>query len=423
MNVLSAFRRTFSSLGNRNYRFFFVGQTVSSVGTWMQRVAQDWLILELGGGPVELSIGVGLQSAPALLLSMWGGVIADRAELRRIMLWTQSAFALLSIGLGVLTLSGTTTIWMVYVFAFTLGCINVIDKPARQSFVLEMVDAEGVPNAISLNSSINNASRLVGPAVAGLVIAVTNTGAAFLINAATFVAILIALLAMDASKLVPRTPAPRQRGQVMEGLRYSIGDRPLRVMLLATLIVSTLAQNFRVLLPVYASEVFGNGAGGYGFLMSALGLGALIGALACANMTHPTQGMVMWSLVGFGLVLVVAAFAPTYLLLAVVMVGVGAGNTSFNTTSQSFLLLRSHEDKRGRVMALRQMFSNSLTPVGSVLVGWICEVSNPRNGFFVAAGSSLFTGAWIWRTSRVHPAQLPVLDPVEEPVAVADDHV
>ncbi len=394
---LRLFRRTFSSLGTRNYRLFFVGQTVSIVGTWMQRVAQDWLILELGGGPIELAIGVGLQSVPSLLLGMYGGVLADRAELRRLMLWTQTFFALLSATLGVLALTNNLNIPLVYVFAFLMGCANVIDKPARQSFVVQMVGTNDVVNAISLNSSINNASRLIGPAIAGVIIGFTNTGVTFLVNSATFFAIIAALVVMDPGSLTPRLPAPRKRGQVMEGLRYAMADPGIRPVLLSTLIVSNLAQNFRVLLPLFVVDVLAGGASGYGLLMSMLGLGALGGALACAGMNRPTQRLVTLQLLGFGFMSLLAALAPTYVVLAALMIGVGAGSTSFNTTSQSLVLLHAEDDKRGRIMSLRQMFSNALTPVGALLIGWVCEVSSPRYGFVVGAGAALAGAAVVWR--------------------------
>ncbi|MGH3666450.1 MAG: MFS transporter, partial [Egibacteraceae bacterium] len=186
--------RTFRALNSRNYRLFFIGQIVSVTGTWMQRVAQDWLILELGGGPLELSIGVGLQFLPLLLLGMWGGLLVDRANLRRLLLWTQAAMAGLALTLGVLALTGNVTLWVVYVLAFGLGCAAVIDIPGRHSFVADMVGSVGAANAVSLNSSINNVARLVGPAFAGLLIAATSTGVAFLVNAASYLGILAALV-------------------------------------------------------------------------------------------------------------------------------------------------------------------------------------------------------------------------------------
>lgn len=390
-------RRTFHALHTRNYRLFFIGQIVSTTGTWMQRVAQDWLILELGGGPVELSIGIGLQSGPVLLLGMWGGLIADRADTRRVLLATQTVFAGLALLLGALTITGNVTLWMVYSMAFGLGCANVVDKPARHSFVVDMVSSDGAANAVSLNSSINNAARLVGPTIASVVIGLTSTGVAFLVNAGTFIAIIVALLLMDSSSLEPRETASPGRGQVIDGIRSSLADPKLRTPLLATLILSTLAQNFRVTLPLIAAGVFARGVGGYGLLMSALGAGALLGALACANLARPSQRLAGVAALVCGVLLLLAAVAPTYALVAVAMVGVGAGSTAFNATSQTLLLLRADPDKRGRIMALRELFSNGLTPVGSVAVGWISAVFSPRSGLAVGGAAALLAAGLMFR--------------------------
>jgi MFS family permease len=393
----------------RNYRLFFIGQTVSTTGTWMQRVAQDWLILELGGGPLELSIGLGLQSAPVLLLGMYGGLIADRIDTRKVLLITQSAFAALALALGVLTITGRATIGLVYAMAFGLGCANVIDKPARHSFVVDLVSNEGAANAVSLNSSINNAARLVGPSVAGIVIALTSTGVAFLLNAGTFIAIIVALLMMDASSLQPRETAPPGWGQVLEGLRTSLSRRELRTPLLATLILSTLSQNFRLTLPLMA-VTFGRGVGGYGLLMSALGAGALFGALACANLARPSQRLAGTAALLFGILLLLAAAAPAYGVLAVLVIGIGVGSTAFNATSQTLLLLRSDPDKRGRVMALRELFSNGLTPVGTVAVGWVCAAFNPRAGLVVGGAAAIVAAGLMFREGTRSVATRTVLE-------------
>lgn len=281
-------RRAFLSLGTHNYRLFFMGQLVSVTGTWMKRVTQDWLILEIGGGPLELSIGIALQSVPFLLFGVWGGVLVDRiANLRKLLLLTQVAMARLALGLGLLPISGHVTLAAVYVAAFGVGCVGVLDIPARQAFVLDMVGRDQAANAISLNSSINNSARLVGPAIAGLVIRLAGTGIAYLAKAATFGAIVVALAMMDARLLHVRSPTVRGRGRVVEGLRYSWHNRAIRTALVATLLVSTFSQNFRVTLPLFAANVFGGGASNYGWLMSALGFGALAGALICAYLaTH-----------------------------------------------------------------------------------------------------------------------------------------
>ncbi|MGH2642207.1 MAG: MFS transporter [Actinomycetota bacterium] len=390
-------RRTFQGLQTRNYRLFFTGQIVSVVGTWMQRVAQDWLILELGGGALELSIGLALQSGPVLLLGMWGGLLSDRHNTRRVLLVSQIAFAVLALILGVLVLTDTATLGLVYVMAFGLGIANIVDKPARHSFVLELVGTDGAANAVSLNSSINNSARLIGPAVASAVIAVSGTAIAFLVNAGTFAAIIVALLMMDPKSLHPRETAPAGRGQVMEGLRSSMSRPELRTPLLATLIVSTLSQNFRVTLPLMATQIFGRGVGGYGLLMSALGVGALVGALATAHLARPTQRLAGLASLGMGAALLLGSVAPAYALLAVLMVGVGVGSTSFNATSQTLLLLRSDSDKRGRLMATRELFSNGLSPVGVIGIGWVCAATSPRVALTVGGIAAICAALLLFR--------------------------
>jgi len=397
-------RRTFQGLRTRNYRLFFTGQIVSAVGTWMQRVAQDWLILELGGGALELAVGLALQSGPVLVLGMWGGLLADRHNTRHVLLVSQIAFAVLALILGILVLTDRATIGLVYVMAFGLGLANILDKPARHSFVLELVGEEGAANAVSLNSSINNSARLIGPLVASVVIAVSSTAIAFLVNAATFAAIIVALLMMDPKSLYPRETAAAGRGQILEGLRSSMARPELRAPLLATLILSTLSQNFRVTLPLMATQIFGRGVGGYGLLMSALGVGALFGALATANLARPSQRLAGTAAFGLGVVLLVAAVVPAYALLAVVMVGVGVASTSFNATSQTLLLLRSDSDKRGRLMAIRELFSNGLSPVGVIGVGWVCAVTSPRVALAVGGVAAIGAAVLMFRDREPVPS-------------------
>lgn len=394
---MGVLRRTFQALNTRNYRLFYIGQSVSAIGTWMQRVAQDWLILELGGGAVGLAIGLALQSAPVLLLSMWGGVITDRYDTRRVLLVSQISFAVLAVMLGVLVLSEHATLFLVYVMALLLGVTNVIDKPARHTFVLELVGTEGAANAVSLNSSINNAARLIGPAVAGVVITVGGIGVAFLLNALTFGAIIVALLLMDPSSLHPQELSPVGRGQVLEGIRSSLGRADLRTPLVATFILSTLSQNFRLTLPLMASEVFDRGVGGYGLLMSTLGVGALVGALACAHLARPSQRMAGLSALGFGFLLFLAAIAPAYLVLAAIVAGIGFGSTAFNATSHTLLLLRSDRDKRGRVMAVRELFSNGFTPLGTLGIGWVCAATSPRVGLAVGGVAAIGAAALMFK--------------------------
>lgn len=234
-----ALARTFDSLRGRNYRLFFCGQVVSVTGTWMQRVAQDWLILSLTDSPIALSVGVALQFAPLLLFGLWGGVVADRHDLRRLLVWSQAVMGVLALALGVLTLLGVVQLWMVYVLAFALGCATVVEQPARQAFVSELVGSDDVANAVSLNSSVNNAARLVGPAVAGLLITTAGVAATFLLNAVSYVAVIAALLAMNVDLLRREAVVAPSRRQVREGLRYAWETPFVRAPLLLTLVVCT----------------------------------------------------------------------------------------------------------------------------------------------------------------------------------------
>jgi MFS family permease len=398
-------RRTFRALSIPNYRLFFAGQFVSVTGTWMQRVAQDWLILEIGGGPLQLSIGVALQSAPMLVIGIWGGLFVDRVKnVRWLLLSTQLCLAMLALMLGTLTVTGHVTLWAIYVTAFVMGCVGVIDTPARQSFVLDMVGADDAANAVSLNSSINNSARLIGPAVAGVIIGVAGSGVAYLLNSATFLAIIAALVLMKRDLLSARAPQAPGRGQVLGGFRYVWRTPNIRTALTATLLVSMWSQNFRITLPLMAADVFHGGPSAYGWLMSFLGIGALGGALICAYLASPSLRMISVELAGFGLLMLAASLAPSYVLMLILLIGVGAGNTSFNTTSNALVLLTAAPHTRGRVLSIRALLSQGSTPVGSLAIGWVCEAAGPRAGLavggIVSVIASVITGRAIRRRRR-----------------------
>jgi MFS family permease len=380
---------------------------VSVIGTWMQRVAQDWLILEVGGGPIELAIGVALQSTPTLLLGVWGGLLVDRSKhVRIVLLCSQVGMGLLALVLGLLAVTDNVTLATIYVSAFLVGLLNLVDKPARQSFVLEMVDEDQAANAISLNSSINNAARLIGPAIAGVIIGIAGSGVAFLANSLTFVAIVIALLVMRRDQLTPRPPEPRGAGQVRAAFSYAWHHSEIRLALLATLLVSAFAQNFRVVLPLMAADVFDAGPSAYGWLMSFLGIGALGGALICAYLASPSIRMINAELAIFGVLTLLASFAPMYALMLALMIGVGAGNTSFNTTSNALVLLAAAPQMRGRILSLRNLMSNGATPAGSLAIGWVCHVGGARAGLAVGGVVSLLTCLLVYAATRAtasHP--------------------
>lgn len=379
----------------------------------MQRVAQDWLILELGGGPLGLSLGVALQSAPLLLLGVWGGFLVDRCNVRWLLLGTQVVMAVFALILGVTALTGQATLPVVYVLAFGLGCASVLDIPARHAFVPELVGPDEIVNAVSLNSSINQAARLIGPAIAGLTIALAGTGVAFVVNACSFVALIVALVLLNGSELNARTPAARARGQIVEGLRYAWSAPRIRRPLLLTASVSMFAEQERVVLPLMAAVVFSGGANSYALLMSALGVGALGGALVCAGLSRPTHRMLGFAGLSLGLVLLVASLAPTYAVLAVLMVAAGGSRTAFNTVTVSLVLTESSAALRGRTMALRMLCGPGAKPIGALLIGWVCAAAGPATGLAVGGGVALTSGLLSLRKpaatqSTDRPARAPV---------------
>jgi MFS family permease len=388
--VRRAHNRTFRSLREPNYRRYFTGQAVSVVGTWMQRVAQDWLVLTLTGSGVALGISTALQFGPMLVLGLWAGAIVDRVNRRRLIIVTQSLQAILAATLAVLTLTGTVELWMVYALALALGIVTAFDSPARQALVGEMVEPEDYVNAQALSSTIHNAGRLVGPAIAGLLIATTNVGVAFAVNAVSFAAVLISLLRMDT--LRPVAVAGSGKGAAREGLRYVLASPDLRAALLLVGVVALFGQNFRVVLPLLAQSTFDGGAEVYGYLTAALGLGAVVGALFSASRETATSWGLLLSCLGFGVVNLIAAAAPTLIAAYLAMAAIGFANIIFNTIARTVLQLGSDPSMHGRVLALHGLVFLGSTPIGGPLLGWICEAFGARAGLVVAGGTALLAG-------------------------------
>ncbi|MCU1660432.1 MAG: transporter [Pseudonocardia sp.] len=386
-------RQTFASLSNRNYRRYLTGQSISLVGTWMQTIAQSWLVLQLTGSGTALGLVVALQTLPTLVLGPYGGVIADRMDKRRLMIGLQSVMGVLALALGLLTITGIVQLWQVYVLAFVLGLNNCFENPARQSFVLEMVGSDDLRNAVSLNSVLVNVARAVGPAVAGLVIATGGIGLCFLINAASFVAVVTSLLRLDVSALSPSNPTPRAPGQLREGLTYVRRTPRLAIPLLMMALVGCLAYEFQVVLPVVASQTFAGDARTYGFLTAAMGAGAVVGGLYMA--ARGRTGM--WSLVvgsaAFGLALLATALSPT---LGVALVGmglVGAASVAFQSAGNSTLQLAAAPHMRGRVMALWAVAFLGSTPIGGPIAGLVSQHFGGRAGLALGAVACLVAAA------------------------------
>jgi MFS family permease len=378
-------RRTFAALAVPNYRRYFFGQATSLVGTWMQMAAQSWLVLSLTGSAAALGLIVALQTLPVLLLAPYGGVIADRVDKRRLMIVLQTAMGLQALALGLLTITGSVRIWEIGVLAVILGVNNAFENPARQSFVLEMVGADTLRNAVSLNSVQVNVARAVGPAVAGVLIATVGTGECFLINAASFVAVVGSLVSMERSKLHPTPPAPRAAGQLREGLRYARATPEIIVPLAMMALVGTLAYEFQVSLPVMARHTLHAGAEGYGFMTAAMGAGAIVGGLIVAARGHTGLRPVSIAVAAFAVALALAALAPTLAVELVALALVGAASVSFMSSGNSTLQLAADPAMRGRVMALWFVALQGTTPIGGPLIGGIISLAGARAGLGVGA--------------------------------------
>ncbi|WP_433333096.1 MFS transporter [Spirillospora sp. CA-294931] len=376
---------------SRNYRLFTTGQIVSNVGTWMQKVAQDWLVLELThGSGTALGITTGLQFLPLLLFGLWGGVIADRYSKRRILMLTQMVMGSLALILGLLVVTGNAQVWHVYVLAFALGMATVIDNPARQAFVVEMVGRRDLPNAVALNSASFNGARLLGPAVAGVLIALLGTGPVFLLNAASFVAVLLGLRAMREGELVPSEKVKRAKGQMREGLSYVRGRRDLVIVLMLVGIVATFGMNFQITVALVAREVFHTGASSFGLASSMLAAGALTGALLAARRaTRPRLSLLLWAALAFGVLEIITGLMPTYWSFLALLVPTGIAMMTFTTAANATMQLSVAPEMRGRVMGLYMFVFLGTNPLGAPLVGWTAERFGPRFGIVLGGAIAL----------------------------------
>ncbi len=380
-------RRTFSSLKVANYRLYFTGQSVSLAGTWMQTTAQAWLVLTLTHSSTDLGLVVAIQTLPVLLLAPYGGVIADRVDKRRLMVALQSLMGVQALALGLLTVLGVVRFWEVCVLAAVLGLNNTFETPSRQAFIREMVGRDELRNAVTLNSVTSNAARAVGPALAGVLIATVGDGVCFLLNAASFVAVVTSLLVMDRSTLRPSVPVPRERGQLREGLVYAARNREIAVPLVMMGLVGMLAYELQVSLPVFAERTFHGGSEAYGFLTGAMGVGAVLGGLVTASRGRTGIRPMLVASGGFGLAILLTALSPLLALSYVGMAFVGYASVSFVATGNSTIQLSSVPTMRGRAIALWQLAFQGTTPIGGPVIGWVIAESDPRVGLVVGAGS------------------------------------
>src|SRR3954449_2623260 len=399
----------FRSLRVRNFRLYASANLLSNTGTWMQRIGQDWLVLQLSGDSgIALGLVTALQFGPTLLLSMYGGVLGDRYDKRRVLMITQGLMGVLALALGLLVATGGIALWHVFVLAGLLGAVSAIDAPVRQAFVSELVGPELLANAVSLNSTIFNGARLVGPAVAGLIIGASsgNTAPAFFINAGSFAFTMGALVLMRASELRRSAPVARAKGQLKEGLRYTAAHPDLVLAMLLALIIGTFGFNYQVTIALMAREQFGLGAQDFGLLSTAFAVGSLSGALLSTRRSvRPRQRFLVISSVVFGVLTIIAGLMPTYASFAALLVPAGAAALIYSVAANSFVQLGVDPQMRGRVMALYFMCFMGGTPVGAPVIGWISEhLGAPwglilGGGVCVVAGSA--AGAWLARGRRV----------------------
>ncbi len=386
MTRLLAFRHaTFQAFEVPNYRRYIAGQAISLSGTWMQMAAQSWLVLTLTGSATTLGLIVALQTLPILLLGPYGGVIADRVDKRRTMIFLQGLMGFQALVLGILTVTGEVKVWQIGALAMLLGVNNAFENPARQSFMLEMVGPEHLRNAVSLNSVLVNVARTIGPAVAGLLIATVGEGVCFLVNAASFIPVIVSLLTLDLTAIHPSPPTVRGPGQLREGLRYIRGNRELAIPLLMMALVGTLAYEFQVTLPVMARQGLHVGATGYGFMTAAMGAGAVAGGLLVAAVGRTGLRPLVMAAGAFGAVIMLAALAPTLPFELAALALVGWASISFMATGNSTLQLGADPSMRGRVMSLWFVAFQGSTPIGGPFVGWVMAWAGARAGLGVGA--------------------------------------
>lgn len=371
---------TFRSLRTYNFRIWAIGSSASNIGTWMQRIAQDWLVLTQLTNQNATAVGIvtALQFGPQLLMLPFSGSTADRLDRRKLLVTTQTLMGLLALGLGLLTITGVVQLWHVYVFAFGLGCVAAFDAPARQTFVSELVTDEDLSNAVALNSTSFNAARLIGPAIAGVLINLVGTGWVFLLNAASFAAVLYSMTLLRTHELKQRKRSHATQSGLADGFRY-IWQRPdLKAVLFMLFLIGTFGLNFPIFISTMAVGAFHVGPHEFGLLTSVMAIGSVTGALLAAKRAEPRVTTLFSAAALFGIGFVLAAFSPSYWLFALTLVWLGAAAQTFTTTANGTLQLSSEPEIRGRVMAIFLAVTLGGTPIGGPIVGYVADVFGPR---------------------------------------------
>lgn len=419
------FTSTFQSLSVRNFRLFVVGQLVSVAGTWMLFIAQDWLVLSLtGDSATALGVVTALQFTPILLLTLYGGRLADRHDKRWLLVAANTAAGVLALVLAVIVLSGSVQLWHVYLFALCLGSVNAVEVPARMAFVSEMVGPDLLPNASALSAAYFNVARIVGPGIAGLLISRLDTGPVILLNAISYVATVGALLLMRPAEL-RRSPLPPRDTRITDGIRYTAGQPDLMLPFVLVAFVGMFGFNFQLILPLMSKTVFGADAASFGLLATALGLGSLLGAFAATvRRGRPTIRVVVGSAIAFGVLETVTGLAPTFAAAVVLLVPTGFATIYFAQAANHRIQLGTDPAYRGRVMALYTLVFQGSTPVGTLIVSWLAGQFGPRSGLYVGGLVSLAAGlaALLWRGTEKsteksvhHPTGSPIISPGNSP--------
>ncbi len=385
-------RNTFSSLKIRNYRLYFIGQSITLSGTWMHTIGQAWLVLKLTNSGTALGLVTALQFLPVLIFGAMGGVIADRSSKKKILYFTQSSSAVLALILAVLVATNTIQLWMIYILASMLGLVNAIDNPTRRTFVLEMVGNKELGNAVTLFSTVFNLSRIIGPAIAGAVIATAGLAPCFFVNSASFTAVIICLLMMHNEELNLVKPVKRAKGQLREGLRYVNNTPLLRNFLIMMAIVGTLTYEFQVNLPLVAKFTFNSNADGYAMLNSAMGLGAVLGGLFSASRKKMKAESLIFTTFAFGASVILAAISPNLHTAILAMIVVGIFSIRFGSTGETMLQLETAPNMRSRVMSLWSVAFLGSTPIGGPIIGWIGENASPRWGLTISGLAAIAAG-------------------------------
>ncbi len=388
--MASAIKATFRSLQFYNYRLWAIGALVSNIGTWMQRTAQDWLVLTELTQHNATAVGVvmSLQFGPHALLLPFSGYIADQFDRRKVLIVTQSLLALLPLLLGILTLTGHIELWHVYIFAFILGCTTAIDAPVRQTFVTELVSDKDLSNAVALNSTSFNSARMIGPSLAALLIAGIGTGWVFIVNALSFIGVIFSLFHFKLDQLHPSTRSAKGPGALLKGFKYSWQREDLRTIFFMLFMIGTFALNFPIFISTMAVKVFDVGVGHFGFLTTLMAVGSVAGALFSAKGEGPTMRSLVLGCVVLTVGFTISAISPTYWLFGLTLILIGVSVQTFNTSSNSLLQLTTEPSMRGRVIAIRMAIAMGCTPIGAPIVGWIADQYGPRWSLALGALSS-----------------------------------